>query len=110
VISTNFLATGFGLHFDDSDPELLACSITGHEQFFSIGRQSIRWWAPNLGNVYRFVPATCRVVKSDHFDLIIGERTIDELGIFKPGMIAAFRSVLPGSKGLSMSVPVARNC
>ncbi|KAH7094670.1 hypothetical protein FB567DRAFT_510801 [Paraphoma chrysanthemicola] len=96
VVSTVFLQERFGLSFDGLTQEALGYSITGQEEFVSVGRQAIRWWAPNLN---RYENAFCRVVRSSRFDLIIGEETITKLDIFKPGLIAAFMTPRAGLHG-----------
>ncbi|KAH7085020.1 hypothetical protein BKA63DRAFT_8068 [Paraphoma chrysanthemicola] len=100
VVSTAFLQERFGLSFDGLTQEALGYSITGQEEFVSVGRQAIRWWAPNLN---RYENAFCRVVRSSRFDLIIGEETITKLDIFKPGLIAAFMTPRAGLNAVDVS-------
>lgn len=69
----------------------------GREEYRSVGTQELRWWTSNL---LRFQTSTCHVVESELFDIIIGKKTIDRLGLYKVrrGMIAAFISRQPSFK------------
>ncbi|KAH3964271.1 hypothetical protein HBI56_168010 [Parastagonospora nodorum] len=94
IITTAYLRENFGLTFDTTTGEFLADSITGREEYQSIAIQELRWWTSNL---LRFQGSTCHVVDSELFDIIIGKKTIDRLGLYKVrrGMIAAFISRQP---------------
>ncbi|KAH3942710.1 hypothetical protein HBI25_053270 [Parastagonospora nodorum] len=94
IITTAYLRENFGLMFDTTTGEFLADSITGREEYQSIAIQELRWWTSNL---LRFQGSTCHVVDSELFDIIIGKKTIDRLGLYKVrrGMIAAFISRHP---------------
>ncbi|KAF2123920.1 hypothetical protein P153DRAFT_371240 [Dothidotthia symphoricarpi CBS 119687] len=55
------------------------------------GRQSLR--SPNFRS--RFEESHCYIVQSDHFDFIVGAKTIDRLHLFESRnpMVAAFRGL-----------------
>lgn len=100
VMSTDFLKKRFNLSYPREVKETLGCSITGREAFESVGRQDIRWWAPNLN---RYEDSSCHLIESNMFDLIIGKDTITRLVIFevRRSIIAAFMTPRPGLNGAS---------
>jgi hypothetical protein len=106
VISTAFLRDNFGVIFDDSKSERLANSITGREEYRSLGKCDIRWWT-SRSNLLRYERSTCHVIDSDLFDIFIGAKTIRGLGIYKArcGIIAAFISQQPSVNGQSQLPP-----
>ncbi|EAT87446.1 hypothetical protein SNOG_05055 [Parastagonospora nodorum SN15] len=94
IITTAYLRENFGLTFDTTTGKFLAYGITGREEYQSIAIQELRWWTSNS---LRFHGSKCHVVDSELFDIIIGKKTIDRLGLYKVrrGMIAAFISRQP---------------
>lgn len=104
LISTHFLKDIPGLKYNESI-ETFAKSIT-NEAFNSIGTVDIRWYLGRRRfsltvwpeyNRARHESSTCRVVKSDDFEVMIGLQTIQRLGLYKSNypLLAAFRSPAP---------------
>ncbi|KAI4714468.1 hypothetical protein J4E89_000148 [Alternaria sp. Ai002NY15] len=104
VISTRCLSRFPGYTYSASNGVAIGTSITGREDYLSIAEVDIRWRGSNnkarrfTGPYFkqtRIESSTCHVVDSDEFDLIIGQPTINELGLFRRNnpIIAAFRGV-----------------
>jgi hypothetical protein len=65
---------------DTTPRRTFAMSITG-AAYDSVGEVDIRWYDPNFTR-YRYLDATCLVVESNFFDIIIGRRTLEKLQLF----------------------------
>jgi hypothetical protein len=65
---------------DVTNKRIFAMSITG-QPFEDEGEVGIRWRDDNIAPL-KFLNATCRIVESDFFDVIIGRRTILDKKLF----------------------------
>jgi hypothetical protein len=81
LISTNYVET-LRKPKDATLKRTFAMSITG-QPFEDVGEVDIRWRDDNITR-FRFLDATCRIVESDFFDVIIGRRTILDEKLFVP--------------------------
>jgi hypothetical protein len=116
VVSTSCLRTKFpGFTYPRSIGETIGTSITAREKYQSIAMVDLRWYGqkgrarksatePQFRS--RFEESSCHVVDSEEFELIIGRETIDRLRLYKlnHGIIAAFRGVASGVKGMLRSL------
>ncbi|KAF3000789.1 hypothetical protein E8E13_005654 [Curvularia kusanoi] len=107
LISTRF-AGQFDLDFKDAIRQYHAFTVTGHT-VYSVGTMNARWYTQKSRSrwffkskgpsLYRFVEAEFRIIESDHFDVIIGSRTINKHRLLEQkSLLAPFREQVPISK------------
>jgi hypothetical protein len=87
LVSTDYIKT-FRLPESEyaTSRRTIAYSITG-EPLDSVGTVNIRWLDPGCTR-FRYLEATCSVVKSDLFDVIIGRKTLERQKLYmrKPAL------------------------
>lgn len=112
LISSDFLNQFPGVKFDQAQG-VFGQSIQGHKMN-SMGTIQIRWHcakfkenipgAPEY-SLAKFVTSTCLVVDSDLFDVLIGQPTVEKLGLFKANhpLVAPFRPIHAQADGKTIS-------
>jgi hypothetical protein len=97
-MSTHFMET-FRKPQSATNKRIFAMSITG-QPFEDEGEVDIRWRDDNISQL-KFLNATCRIVNSNLFDVIIGRRTIldKELFVRKPDIAGPLLTSPPSVPG-----------
>lgn len=107
LISTRF-ARKFQVDLNNTVPEPFAFTVTGHT-VYSVGKMNARWYTEKTRSrlsfkfkgptLWRFIETEFRIIDSDHFDIIIGKRTINEHKLFeRQSLLAPFRETITPSK------------
>jgi hypothetical protein len=103
--NVNLISTGMmrraGRNYDTASGVHIGSFLDGQE-CWSLGEVYIRWYTKDYR--MKFEDATCHVVDTVSFDLLIGKADIDRLQLFKPnrrpiGRIGAFFATRPKVKG-----------